>query len=66
MRAATGQDVEIMLGVDGAISRVVYFFLLSSLTSSGKLEQGPLGISYVQESGYAYHGGFFPFCFPER
>lgn len=43
MHAATSQDVEIMLGVDGTISRGV-FFSVSSFSSSGKLEQ------YVQES----------------
>lgn len=39
------------------LSRGVFFSSVSSFSSSGKLEQ------YVQESRYAYHGPFFPFCF---
>jgi hypothetical protein len=67
MRAATSQDVEIMLGVDGTVvvSREQLFFLVFffSFTSYGGLEQWPLGISYVQESRYAYHGDSSLFAF---
>lgn len=51
-----------MLGVDGTISISLSLSLslfFPFLRPRGKLEQGPPGISHVQESGYAYHELFF-------